>query len=92
MTAGVSLAGISTYFPARYQTSADIAAATGIPTDVIEHRFGLRGKHYAADDEQCPCDDQDSAACHRGHLLFSRFLCRRANTGFTVSFPDHATH
>lgn len=51
MTVAVSLAGISTYFPVGYQTSGDIAAATGIPADVIEQRFGLRGKHCAADGE-----------------------------------------
>lgn len=51
MSPAVSLAGISTYFPARYQTSQEIAAATGIPTDVIEQRFGLLGKHCAADAE-----------------------------------------
>lgn len=51
MNSPVSLAGISTYFPANYQTSRDIAAATGIPQDVIEQRFGLRGKHIAAPNE-----------------------------------------
>ncbi len=50
MTA-VSIAGIGTYFPAGYQTGAEIAAATGIPQAVIEEKFGLRGKHVAAPDE-----------------------------------------
>jgi 3-oxoacyl-[acyl-carrier-protein] synthase-3 len=51
MTATVGLVGISTYFPAGYQTSREIADATGIPQDVIERRFGLRGKHIAAPNE-----------------------------------------
>ncbi|MBI3997602.1 MAG: 3-oxoacyl-ACP synthase [Armatimonadetes bacterium] len=51
MSADVSIAGISTYFPAGYQTSREIAEATGIPQEIIEQRFGLRGKHIAAADE-----------------------------------------
>lgn len=51
MTSAVGIVGLSTYFPVGYQTSRDIAEATGIPQDVIEQRFGLRGKHIAAPDE-----------------------------------------
>lgn len=51
MTPPVGIAGISTYFPSGYQTSREIAQATGIPQDVIEGKFGLRGKHVAAADE-----------------------------------------
>ncbi|MGQ0569326.1 MAG: 3-oxoacyl-ACP synthase [Armatimonadota bacterium] len=51
MSLVVGIAGISTYFPAGYQTSREIAEATGIAQDVIEQRFGLRGKHIAAPDE-----------------------------------------
>jgi 3-oxoacyl-[acyl-carrier-protein] synthase-3 len=47
----VGIASIGTYFPAGYQTSVEIAAATGIPRDVIETKFGLRGKHIASPDE-----------------------------------------
>lgn len=61
MTVAVGLTGISTYFPAQYETSAEIAAATGIPADVIENRFGLRGKHRAADGEH-PSDMAVAAA------------------------------
>jgi len=39
---------IGTYFPAGYQTSAEIAGRTGIPQEIIEGKFGLRGKHIAA--------------------------------------------
>jgi len=51
MSAPVGIAGISTYFPSGYQTSQEIAAATGIPREIIETKFGLRGKHIAAADE-----------------------------------------
>ena len=45
------IAALSTYFPSEYQTSREIAEATGIPVEVIEQKFGLRGKHRAASDE-----------------------------------------
>ncbi|HEV8353039.1 MAG TPA: 3-oxoacyl-ACP synthase [bacterium] len=44
----VGITAIGTYFPAAVQTSAAIAAATGIPRDVVERKFGLRQKHVAA--------------------------------------------
>lgn len=47
----VGIAGLATYFPAGYLTSREIAEASGIPQDVIEQRFGLRGKHVAGPDE-----------------------------------------
>ncbi len=46
-----AIVSIGTYFPAGYQTSRQIAEATGIPQDVIEQKFGLRGKHVAGADE-----------------------------------------
>lgn len=51
MPGPVGIAALSTYFPAGYQTSAEIAAATGIPQEIIERKFGLRGKHVAAPGE-----------------------------------------
>ncbi|MGH7427585.1 MAG: 3-oxoacyl-ACP synthase, partial [Candidatus Methylomirabilaceae bacterium] len=51
MSVEVGIVGISTYFPSGYQTSREIAEQTGIPQDVVEQRFGLRGKHIAAADE-----------------------------------------
>ncbi|MDR5682649.1 MAG: 3-oxoacyl-ACP synthase [Armatimonadota bacterium] len=47
----MSIVGISTYVPARVQTAAEIADRTGIPLEVVERKFGLRGKHIAAADE-----------------------------------------
>lgn len=51
MAERIGIAGFGTYFPAGYETSRDIAAATGIPQDVLEQKFGLRGKHVAGPDE-----------------------------------------
>ena len=51
MSTPVGITAIHTHFPDGYQTSAEIAAATGIPVDVIETKFGLRGKHVAGADE-----------------------------------------
>lgn len=47
----VGITAIGTYFPARVQSSREIAEATGIPQEVIETKFGLRRKHIAAPDE-----------------------------------------
>jgi 3-oxoacyl-[acyl-carrier-protein] synthase-3 len=45
------LAATAAYLPERWMTAAEIAAASGIPEDVVVEKFGLRGKHIAAPDE-----------------------------------------
>ena len=47
----VGLAATACYLPERVMTAAEVAAASGIPEDVIVEKFGLRGKHVAAPDE-----------------------------------------
>ncbi|MGH3440454.1 MAG: 3-oxoacyl-ACP synthase [Nitriliruptorales bacterium] len=47
----VGLAATAAYLPERWMTAAEIGAASGIPEDVIVEKFGLRGKHVAAEDE-----------------------------------------
>ena len=47
----VGLAATAAYLPERWMTAAEIAAASGIPEEVIVEKFGLRGKHVAAADE-----------------------------------------
>ena len=47
----VGLAGTATYLPERWMSAAEIGDASGIPESVIVEKFGLRGKHIAADDE-----------------------------------------
>jgi 3-oxoacyl-[acyl-carrier-protein] synthase III len=47
----VGLAGTAAYLPERWMPAAEIAAASGIPEQVLVERFGLRGKHIAAADE-----------------------------------------
>ena len=47
----VGLAATASYLPQRWQTAAEIASASGIPEQVLVEKFGLRGKHIAAEDE-----------------------------------------
>jgi 3-oxoacyl-[acyl-carrier-protein] synthase-3 len=47
----VALAATAAYLPSRWMTAAEIGAASGIPEQVIVDKFGLRGKHVAAEDE-----------------------------------------
>ena len=47
----VGLAGTASYLPQRVMTAAEVAAESGIPEEVIVEKFGLRGKHVAAEDE-----------------------------------------
>ena len=45
----VGIAGVASYLPEAWVSAADFSAASGIPEDVFVERFGLRGKHIAAD-------------------------------------------
>jgi 3-oxoacyl-[acyl-carrier-protein] synthase III len=47
----VGLVATAQYLPERWMTATEIGAASGIPEDVLVGKFGLRGKHIAADDE-----------------------------------------
>ena len=47
----VGIAATAHYLPERWMTAAEVAAASGIPEDVVVEKFGLRGKHIAAEDE-----------------------------------------
>jgi 3-oxoacyl-[acyl-carrier-protein] synthase III len=47
----VGIAATATYLPERWMPAAEVAAASGIPEQVVVERFGLRGKHIAAADE-----------------------------------------
>jgi len=57
----VSLAATAAYLPERWMPAAEIAAASGIPEDVIVDKFALRGKHIAAGDEHV--SDMSVRAC-----------------------------
>lgn len=59
----VGLAATATHLPRRWMTAEEIGAAAGIPTWVIEEKFGLRGKHVAGDDEHV--SDMAVAAAQR---------------------------
>jgi 3-oxoacyl-[acyl-carrier-protein] synthase III len=47
----VSLAATATYLPERWMSAAEISGHSGIPEEILVERFGLRGKHIAAEDE-----------------------------------------
>ena len=47
----VGLAATAHYLPERWMTAAEVGAAADIPEQVVVEKFGLRGKHVAADDE-----------------------------------------
>jgi 3-oxoacyl-[acyl-carrier-protein] synthase III len=49
--AKVGLAATASYLPERWLTAAEIAAASDIPEGVLVEKFGIRGKHIAAEDE-----------------------------------------
>ena len=59
----VGLAATASYLPERWMPAAEVAARSGIPEAVIVERFGLRGKHIAAEDEHV--SDLSVAACER---------------------------
>jgi 3-oxoacyl-[acyl-carrier-protein] synthase-3 len=47
----VGLVATASYLPERWMSAAEVATASGIPENVIVEKFGLRGKHIAAEDE-----------------------------------------
>jgi 3-oxoacyl-[acyl-carrier-protein] synthase-3 len=47
----VGIAATAAYLPERWMPAAELAAASGIPEQVVLERFGLRGKHIAGQDE-----------------------------------------
>ncbi|MEJ5185093.1 MAG: 3-oxoacyl-ACP synthase, partial [Rectinemataceae bacterium] len=47
----VGIAGIGLYIPQHRMTAADLAAATGVPEDVIALKFGVRSKPVAGPEE-----------------------------------------
>lgn len=47
----VFIADLGAYVPERFESAAEIAAASGIPENVLIEKFGLAGKHRARADE-----------------------------------------
>src|SRR5437868_8404813 len=47
----VSLAATAAYLPERWMTAAEVSERSSIPEHVLVEKFGLRGKHIAAEDE-----------------------------------------
>ncbi|GAA2113087.1 3-oxoacyl-ACP synthase [Actinomadura alba] len=69
----VGLAATAAYLPSRWMTAAEIGELSGIPEDVLIGRFGLRGKHIAADGEHV----SDMAATAARRLLAERGMSGR---------------
>jgi 3-oxoacyl-[acyl-carrier-protein] synthase III len=59
----VGLVATASYLPERWMSAAEVATASGIPENVVVEKFGLRGKHIAADDEHV--SDMSVRACER---------------------------
>lgn len=47
----IGIAATATYLPERWTAAAELAELSGIPESVLVEKFGLLGKHVAADDE-----------------------------------------
>lgn len=47
----IAVAGTAHYLPAKWMTADELSEASGIPADIVVRKFGLRGKHIAADNE-----------------------------------------
>ena len=59
----IGLVATAAYLPETWMSAAEVAAASGIPEQVIREKFGLRGKHIAAADEHV--SDMSVAAATR---------------------------
>jgi 3-oxoacyl-[acyl-carrier-protein] synthase-3 len=59
----VGLTATASYLPERWMTAAEVASVSGIPEAVIVEKFGLRGKHIAAEGEHV--SDLSVAAAER---------------------------
>lgn len=49
----IGIVSWGTYFPAQIETAAQVAAASGIPEDVVAKKMGLVQKHVAGEDDHC---------------------------------------
>jgi 3-oxoacyl-[acyl-carrier-protein] synthase III len=59
----VGLVATASYLPERWMPAAEIAELSGIPEQVLVEKFGLRGKHIAAEDQHV--SDLSVAAAER---------------------------
>jgi 3-oxoacyl-[acyl-carrier-protein] synthase-3 len=78
---GIGLVATAHYLPERWMTAAEVAAASGIPEEVVVSKFGLRGKHIAADDEHV-----SDLAVAAGRRLLDEHGIEPASIGALVYF------
>ena len=77
----VGITATAHYLPERWMTAAEVAAASGIPEDVVVTKFGLRGKHIAAEDEHV-----SDLAVTAGERLFEEHGVDPASIGALVYY------
>ena len=63
VTTRIGLVGTAGYLPERWMPAAELGELSGIPEEILVERFGLRGKHIAAQDEHV--SDMGVAAAER---------------------------
>jgi 3-oxoacyl-[acyl-carrier-protein] synthase-3 len=78
---GIGLVATAHYLPERWMTAEEVAAASGIPEEVVVSKFGLRGKHIAADDEHV-----SDLAVAAGRRLLDEHGIEPASIGALVYF------
>ena len=84
MTAGpvaVGLVDVGVFMPEQWMTAAEIAAASGIPVEVITDRFGLDGKHVAG-----PGDHVSTMGAAAGRQALDRAGVGAADLDLVVYF------
>ena len=86
---GVGILATAHYLPERRMTAAEIGAASGIPEDVVVEKFGLRGKHIAADDEHV--SDLAVAAGRSACSRSTRSIPPRSARSSTTARPGRTT-
>ena len=89
----IGLRATAHYLPERWMTAAEVGAASGIPEHVLAEKFGLRGKHIAAEDEHV--SDLAVAAGERRQLCvrWANAEAHRADSSSSraPSFPSGVT-
>ena len=77
----VVLAATASYLPSRWQSAAELGSLCGIPADVLTRKFGLTGKHVAAEDEHA-----SDLAIAAGRALLDEHGIDPAGIGAVVYF------
>lgn len=77
----VGLTAIAHHLPERWMSAAEVAAASGIPEHVVLEKFGLRGKHIAAE-----CEHVSDLAVVAGRRLLEERRIDPASVGAVLYY------